>query len=416
MESAQDLPGVDVLRYRMPFFNVSATHPFARRFDVECHRAGAVLYILSHLRASGFAPDLIVGHCGWGETLPLRSAFPKAKIVTYCEFYYRPEGQDVHFDPEGPQLGIDGLVALQCKNASTLLSLAEADLGLSPTQWQRETYPPEFQQKIHVVHEGVDGERLRPDAHAQFTLPGGRVLHRGDEVVTFVARNLEPLRGYHILMRALPAILAERPQCHVVIVGGDGVSYGASPEDGKTWKSIYLDEVASSLDLARIHFLPHQPYDDYVRLLQVSSTHVYMTFPFVLSWSLIEAMAIGCTIIGSDTAPVREAIEDGVSGIFTPFHDPETLAEKVRRVLADRGAFAGLGVAARKAALSRYGKNDCLRQVIELLGLEPTGRRDVPPPPSGGVEHATPPENPSAPFTVRRSQTAVAPPQRLKDF
>ncbi len=369
-ESAQPMKNVELQRYRMPFYDVSATHPFARRFDIECHRATAVLYVLSALRSAGFEPDLIIGHCGWGETLPLRSVFPNARIGVYCEFYYRFDGQDVHFDPESPRLGADGVVALHCKNASTLLSLAEADFGLSPTDWQKQTYPAEYHGKIHVVHEGVDGERLQPDPRASFLLPNGVMIHPGDEIVTFVARNLEPMRGYHILMRALPRILRERPKAQIVIVGGEGVSYGASPPEGQSWKSIYLDEVAHQLDLERVHFLPNLPYDDYVSLLQTSRVHVYLTFPFVLSWSLIEAMALGCVIVGSDTAPVREAITHEVNGLLTPFHAPDALADKIVSVLADHAAFAHLGHAARATALGRYEKNACLDETMARLGLE----------------------------------------------
>lgn len=378
-EGAQPLPNVDLRRYRMPAFNVAQTHPFARRFDVECRRATEVLYALSELRASGFEPDLIIGHCGWGETLPLRSVFPKARIVIYCEYYYRADGQDVHFDPEGPELGVDGLVTLHCKNASTLLSLAEADLGLSPTEWQRQTYPTEFRGKIKVVHEGVDGDRLRPDEQARFALPGGSELHRGQEIVTFVARDLEPMRGYHSFIRALPKILALRPGAQAVIVGGEGVSYGASPPKGTSWKSVYLDEVAADLDLSRVHFLPRLPYDDFVRLLQVSSVHVYLTVPFVLSWSLVEAMALGCVIVASDTAPVREAIAHEVEGLLTPFHDPVALAEKVASVLASPSDFHHLGEAARATALARYAKDSCLERALSLLGLseERWGDEDV---------------------------------------
>ncbi len=368
-ETARPMSNVKLYCYRSPAFDVSATHPFARRFDAECRRATAVLYVLSELRASGFEPGLIVGHCGWGETLPLRSVFPKARIAIYCEFYYRPEGQDVHFDPEGPQLGVDGIVALHCKNASTLLSLAEADLGLSPTEWQKQTYPPEHQAKIHVVHEGIDEIRLRPDPGARFLLPNGEILNHGQEVVTFVARNLEPMRGYHIFMRALPKILSARPEAQIVIVGGDGVSYGASPPEGKSWKSIYLDEVADRVDLARIHFLPQLPYDDYVALLQVSRAHVYLTFPFVLSWSLVEAMALGCVIVASDTAPVREAITHDLNGLLTPFHDPDALAAIVARVLADPDAFAHLGRAAHATATGRYAKSICVAEALARLGL-----------------------------------------------
>ncbi len=200
------------------------------------------------------------------------------------------------------------------------------------------------------------------------------MLHRGDEIVTFIARNLEPMRGYHIFMRALPAILAARPNAQVVLVGGDDVSYGAAPEQGKSWKSIYLDEVADRLDLSRVHFLPQQPYDRFVQLLQTTTVHVYLTFPFVLSWSMVEAMALGCVVVGSDTAPVREAITDGVDGLLTPFHDPAALAEKVTRILANPGDYAALGAAARQTALSRYDRKDCLREARRILGLEPASR------------------------------------------
>jgi glycosyltransferase involved in cell wall biosynthesis len=377
-ETAKPLANVDLRKYRMPVCDVSQTHPFARRFDFECRRATQVLFALTHLRESGFEPDLIVGHCGWGETLPLRSLFPKARIAIYCEFYYRSEGQDVHFDPESPQLGLDGLVALHCKNASTLLSLAEAEIGFSPTHWQKQTYPVEYRNKIHVVHEGVDGEKLRPDDAARFVLPDGTVLHRGREIVTFVARNLEPVRGYHIFMRALPEILASRPSAQVVIVGGDGVSYGAPAPDGTNWKSVYLDEVASRIDLSRVHFLPPLPYEDYIRLLQVSGVHVYLTFPFVLSWSLVEAMAVGCSIVASDTAPVREAIEHGHSGLLTPFLDPAALAAQVIAVLADPVSYASLGRNARSRALARYDKKACLRRALELLGVERKSALEAP--------------------------------------
>jgi glycosyltransferase involved in cell wall biosynthesis len=405
--TARDIPGVELHRYQMPAFDVSTTHPFARRFDIECRRATQVLFVLTELRHRGFEPDLVIGHCGWGETLPLRSVFPRAKIVTYCEFYYRPTGQDVHFDPEGPQLGVDGLVALHCKNASTLLSLVDADLGLSPTQWQKQTYPAELQSKIAVVHEGVDGDVLKPDPGAQFELPSGRLLHRGDEVLTFIARNLEPMRGYHVFMRALPEILARRPNAQVVIVGGDDVSYGAAPEDGRSWKSIYLDEIAGRVDLSRMHFLPHQPYERFVQLLQTSTVHVYLTVPFVLSWSLVEAMAVGCRVVASDTAPVREAIADGVSGLLTPFHDPDALAEKVCRILDDPGAFSGLGAAARETALTRYARKDCLRRTLEALGVESDRDSSGDAPPRGNGE--TSPPAPRAPFTVRRRAASSAP-------
>ena len=256
---------------------------------------------------SGFYPRA----CGWGETLPLRAIFPKARIVVYCEFFYRAEGQDVHFDPEGPRLGVDGLAALQCKNASSLLALTEADVGMSPTRWQRSTFPQGVSRQDSGGARGSRSrERSRPDKTARFTLPGGKVVTKSDEVVTFASRNLEPVRGYHVFLRALPEILRARPEAQVVIAGGDGNSYSHAPPAGKTWKTHYLDEVVSNLDLSRVHFVGSLDRGSYLNLLQVSSAHVYLTYPFVLSWSLLDAMATECEIVASDTAPVREVIED----------------------------------------------------------------------------------------------------------
>lgn len=231
--TARPVEGVRLVRYPAFDGDVSLTHPFARRFDLECRRAEQVLYALSSLRAGGFVPDVILGHPGWGECLPVRTIFPKAKLFVYCEFFYGVEGRDVGFDPEFPATGVDGHVGLHLKNATTLLALADCDRGISPTLWQKSTYPETFQDRIDVVHEGIDVDVVAPRLDAAFPLRDGRRLTRSDEVLTFVARNLEPLRGYHVFMRALPRILAARPHAQVLIIGGDGTSYGAAPPAGR---------------------------------------------------------------------------------------------------------------------------------------------------------------------------------------
>ena len=248
-----------------------------------------------------------------------------------------------------------------------LLALVDCDRGIAPTEWQRSTYPVDFRDRIDVIHEGVDTEAARPDRNAAFRLPDGRTLTRSDEVLTFVARNLEPLRGYHVFMRALPKILARRPNAEVLIVGGDGTSYGARPPRGKTWKSIYLSEVAGSLDQRRVHFVGRLPHRQYLSALQVSSAHVYLTYPFVLSWSLIEAMSAGCVVIGSDTAPVREVI-DRKTGVLVPFFDIEQLAGRVIEVLEKPARFAAMREGARRLVLERYDANRvCVPQMLGLL-------------------------------------------------
>jgi glycosyltransferase involved in cell wall biosynthesis len=366
--NAPGLANVAMARYAPPRGLLGPVHPFARHFDSECRRGEQVLFAASALRASGFRPDLVFVHCGWGENLPLRAVFPEARLAIYCEFYYRAEGQDVHFDPESARLGADGIVAMHCRNASTLLGLADCDLGVSPTNWQRSTYPKEFQSKIEIAHEGVDTERAVPNDQARVRLPSGRRLRKGDELITFVARNLEPTRGYHIFLRALTKVLRARPAAEVLIVGGDQTSYGPSPPDGKTWKEVYLEENRRDLDLERIHFLGQIPHADYLKALQVSTAHVYLTYPFVLSWSLIEAMSSGCRIIASDTEPVREVMDEQ-SGILTPFLDVDRLAEAITDILAKPADFDSLALRARKTALARFERRMCVARLKRVLGL-----------------------------------------------
>jgi glycosyltransferase involved in cell wall biosynthesis len=365
--TSQEMSGVRLLKYSLSTVDVSASHPFARRFDMECHRAEQVLYALSSLASSGFVPDIIMAHPGWGETLPLRTIFPNARILLYCEFFYGMQGRDVGFDPEFPETGADGHVALHLKNASSLLALSDCDFGVSPTNWQRSTFPREYQSKITVIHEGIDADVVKPDPDAVLRLPSGLELRRSDEVVTFVARNLEPLRGYHRFMRALPPIMSARPQAQVVVIGGDGASYGALPPQGTTWKSLFFDEVAEHIDRKRIHFAGRLPYPDYLTALQVSSAHVYLTYPFVLSWSLLEALSAGCLVIGSDTPPVREVL-NSENGLLTPFFDTEQLAELVTEALTFPRRFRSVRAQARRTILDQYDlARICLPKMMSFI-------------------------------------------------
>ncbi|MFD2183684.1 glycosyltransferase [Rhodoplanes azumiensis] len=366
--TARPVPGVTVLRYDdARRADPAVVHPFARRFETECRRAEQVLYAATALRASGFVPDVVVAHPGWGETLPLREAFPTARHIVYCEFYYAAEGGDVGFDPEFPGYGLDGRVAIDMKNAATLLALAGRARGVSPTRWQRSTYPESLQPLIEVVHEGIDTTRATPDPVATVVLPDGRRLRVGDEVITFVARNLEPLRGYHVFMRSLPRVLAARPNARVLIVGADGPGYGLRPPPGTTWKARFLDEVAPRLDRERVHFLGPVAHDVFLDVLRVSSAHVYLTYPFVLSWSLLEAMSAGCLVIASDTPPLREVI-DGDTGVLVPFFDVPRLADTVVEALAAPERFRPLRAAARRRVTAHYDRDRvCVPRMLRLV-------------------------------------------------
>ena len=352
--TARPMPSVKLVKYAFAPADVSTTHPFARRFDLECRRAEQVLYSLSTLAASGFTPDVILAHPGWGETLPLRTMFPKARLIVYCEFFYGAQGRDLGFDPEFPEPGLDGHIGLQLKNATTLLALADANLGISPTSWQHSTFPKHYQGMIEIVHEGVDTQLMRPDPAARLNLPDGRELTPSDEVVTFVARNLEPLRGYHIFMRALPEILARRPNAQIVIIGSEGLSYGLPPPAGTTWKSVFLNEVRDQLDLDRVHFIGRVPHQSFLKALQVSAAHVYLTYPFVLSWSMLEAMSAGCLVIASDTAPVREVVQHDETGILVPFFAVDQLAETVVEALQTPPKFLSMREAARRYVIEHF--------------------------------------------------------------
>jgi glycosyltransferase involved in cell wall biosynthesis len=365
--TARPFEGVRLLKYDMRNVDVSGSHPFARRFELESNRAEHVLYALSSLAETGFRPEVILAHPGWGETLPLRAVFPAAQIMLYCEFFYGKEGRDVGFDPEFPAIGVDGEIALRLKNAATLLALTESDICVSPTAWQRSTFPAEYRRKIQTIHDGIDVDQIKPNPEAVFRLPSGRRLRRSDEVVTFVARNLEPLRGYHVFMRALPRILAKRPRAQIVVIGGDGVSYGASPPPGQTWKQRFLDEISERADTKRIHFTGRLPHAEYLRALQISSAHVYLTYPFVLSWSLLEALSAGCVVVGSETPPVQELI-DRDNGFLVPFFDTDAVADRVVDALAHPSRFRSVRKKARQTILDSYDLHRiCLPKMMNLL-------------------------------------------------
>ncbi|MGX5734045.1 glycosyltransferase [Bosea thiooxidans] len=351
---AAGMQGVNMLRYRVSDHEVATMHAFARRFEIESRRAEQVMYAASALKLKGVIPKLIYVHPGWGEALPLRVVFPDAMICTYAEFYYAPTGTDIGFDNEFPPYGVDGEVRIVLRNAASLLSLVDATVAIAPTQWQRSVFPHELQPKIHVVHDGLDTAGLaRPARPRTVEIPGHRFAP-GQEIVTYVARNLEPYRGFHLFMRALPRILQQRPEAHICIVGGDGVGYGYAPVDFANWRLAMMAELGDRLDLSRVHFLGKLPYETYLALLALSSAHVYLTYPFVLSWSVLEAMALECLVIGSDTPPVTEVLRHGENGLLVPFFDSEALADTVVEALAEPQRHAALRKAARQAIVDRY--------------------------------------------------------------
>lgn len=343
-DTAPGLPGVRLLRYRPKRTVAPSTHPYLRNFENAVLHGQQVLRILLDLKRKGYYPDVIVAHPGWGETLYAKDAFPNARLIHFCEYFYHAEGADSGFDPEFPSTP-DTAASIRTSNALHLLNLENCDVGVTPTRWQHGLHPAAYCEKIKIIHEGIDTDLARPDPQAAFTLPNGNVLRAGMPVVTYVARNLEPYRGFHIFMRALPRILAECPDCQVVIVGGDDVSYGARPRDARTWREKLLKEV--DIDMSRVHFTGKLPYRDYLKVLQISRVHIYLTYPFVLSWSSLEAMACGCAIVASQTPPVVEFMEHGKSARLVDFFNVDMMAEEIKLLLSDLRGQECLGVQAR---------------------------------------------------------------------
>ena len=372
---AKEWQGVRLAPYTATRGTTPKVHPWISDFETKTIRAEACFRAALRIRAEGLNPDLIVSHHGWGESLFLKDVWPQAKLAIYCEFYYHPRGADVGFDPEFPAEDAGEVCRLRLKNLNNLLHFDVADAAISPTHWQASTFPEPFRSKITVVHDGIDTEAVAPNPAVSLTLNGNIQLTRADEVITFVNRNLEPYRGYHIFMRALPELLKRRPQARVLIVGADDVSYGARPAEGKKWKDIFASEVRpqiSDADWARVHFLGHIPYQHFIPLLQLSTVHVYLTYPFVLSWSLLEAMSVGCAIVASDTQPLREAIRHDDTGRLVDFFDVPGLANEVCALLDDPVARQRLGANARAFAQATYDlKTVCLpRQLQWVQGLE----------------------------------------------
>ncbi|PJE31137.1 GDP-mannose-dependent alpha-(1-2)-phosphatidylinositol mannosyltransferase [Pseudooceanicola marinus] len=372
--------GVRVLPYTIQRKGGQQLHPWLVDMDSKVTRAEACFHAARRLREQGYQPDVIIAHHGWGESLFLRDVWPRARMGIYCELYHLAGYPHLNFDPEfrGRDEAIEPL-RIRMKNLNNHLHFDMAQAGISPTRFQADTFPATFRPEISVIHDGIDTGQVKPDPEVRFELEeGGRVLTRDDEVITFVNRNLEPYRGYHIFMRALPELLRARPKAQVLITGGDGTSYGAKPPEGKTWKQIFIDEVRDRIpdeDWARVHFLGRIPYARFLDMLRLSRLHVYLTYPFVLSWSLLEAMATEAAIVASDTAPVREVIEQDRTGRLVDFFDPDALTAEICALLDDRAARERLGRAARAHILENYdlGRICLPRQIdwVERLAAMP---------------------------------------------
>lgn len=337
-EGAPGIPDFPWLKYKLNRSASTEVHPYNVYSETAILHAHAVFTILDDLKKRGYVPDVVLAHPGWGETLYVKDIYPNARLIHFCEWYHNSTGSESGFDSEFKS-SIDDKLKLQTSNAFHLLNLENCDIAISPTHWQKSQFPKNYHHKIHVAHEGVPTEVLSPNPNASLVLPNGKTLKAGDKLITYVTRSLEPRSGFHTFMRSLPGLLQQHPDCEIVVVGGNGVSYGNSSQDTSSWRVKMLDELLlahPSLPLNQIHFLGNVPYGLYKTILQVSAVHVYLTYPFILSSSLLEAMATGCAIIASDTAPVREVIHHGHNGLLVNFFSANELLQAIDTLLENK--------------------------------------------------------------------------------
>ncbi|WP_417825959.1 glycosyltransferase [Thalassospira povalilytica] len=353
------LPGIRTLR--QPATPPPPAMPFAQYHQEVGLKAAKTLDSL--VREEG-VPDIVYGHIGWGSMMFARDVLPETPLIGYCEHYYHATGRDVGFAPD-EDITLAKRTQLRLRNAAQLATLDQLDAAISPTRWQKSAFPVAYHHKIGVCHEGVDTRRCRPNPNAELTLPDGRVLGTGDQVITYVARDLEPYRGFPTFMRAAAKLAKENPDVVFVVAGGDGISYGQPRADGRKWRDVMLDE--TGIDQSRIHFLGQIPHDQLIRMYQISSAHIYLTYPFVLSWSMLEAMACGAPVIASDTGPCQEVIRDGHNGLFTDFWDSDTLAEKMAFCLTRQNDLGRMRGQARKTIIDHFDLELCLDKQTSLL-------------------------------------------------
>ncbi|MGU3346544.1 glycosyltransferase family 4 protein [Pseudomonas monsensis] len=380
-DTAPGIAGVKIYRYRAASRAPGGIHPYLTRYEQAVTDGQKVFEILSWLKHSGYRPDVILAHPGWGETLFVKDVYPDAPLIHYCEYYYRARGADSGFDPEFPRATRESS-RLRVLNSLHLLNLEQCDIAIAPTRWQRSLFPAAYQSAIRVIHEGVIQSSSLAKTGA-VRLPNGVELRAGQPIVTYVARNLEPYRGFHSFMRAIPHIQAECPDAQIIIVGGDEVSYGCKPVGYANWRSKMEAEIC--FDDSRVHFTGKLPYRTYRAVLDCSKVHVYLTYPFVLSWSLLEAMAVGCAVIASDTAPVREGIVDGHNGLLVDFFDHHAIAKRIARVLESAGEYDRLRSAAKLTA-SRFNVEYGTKQYFEVFENATSGYLKKQPAPQFGRE------------------------------
>ena len=360
------IEGVGVLGYKYLNTPSEDTHPLLKELEAKTIRGEAVQEAAIRLKQKGWNPEVILGHPGWGELLFIRDVWPKARLVVYAEYYYRTQGQDLDFDPEFNELNRETVNRMVFKNAVMLSAVSVADRVYTPTLWQRDTFPKQFHKNIQVIHDGIDTEFFKPNPNAAITIENKGVrLKKGDEIITYAARALEPVRGIHTFLRALPEVLKKRPKAHVLIMGAEQASYGVEPTDFSSWQQFMLNELGDKLDANRVHFTGFLPKETYLQALQISKVHIYLTYPFILSWSMLEAMACGAVVIGSNTGPVIDVLDES-NGYLLDFFDSKKLSQTIISELKSKKKNPR-SEAGRQTIIDNFNQKDSIVKLKKLI-------------------------------------------------
>lgn len=372
MAEQGEMQGVRKVLYKPKREPAPQTHHYIRPFEGSILQGQAAYEVMLAEKQKGWIPDLIFGHAGWGPTLFLKDLYPRTPLALNFEWYYHSHGTDCDFDPSEP-VTADDEARIRIKNACLLSELASADAGLCPTRFQYEQYPPHLRQRLIISHEGIDTNFFKPDPGEKLILPkptpdnpDNRIdLSGHPEIVTYATRGMEPYRGFPQFIEAAYLLLQKRPNVQIVIAGDDRVAYGKAAPEGTTYKKMMLEKFP--LDESRVHFVGSLPYSEYVKLLKCTTAHVYLTRPFVLSWSMLEAMSCEGLVVGSDTAPVQEVITNGINGLLVDFFLPDQLAQTLHNVLERPRDFDLIRKKARETVLARYDLGSCLQQRLAWL-------------------------------------------------
>ena len=360
------LRNVNVALYKPTREATPKIHPYLKSAEEAVLDGQAVVRAIAGIKQQiDFKPDVIIGHTGWGSTLYTKDLYPDVPLIGYFEWYYSAYGSDVGYWPD-EKVTDDSKLRIRTLNAHHLLNLQACDVRYTPTEWQRSQFPKEYRDTLEVVHEGIETDLFRPKPGTKLVLPSIKLdLSKEKEIVTYVSRGFEPYRGFPQFMDAIRILLKRRPKCHVVIVGVDRSCYGPTPGGDKTWKSI--EEEKGGYDTKRVHFTGLLSREDYLTVLQASTVHVYLTRPFVLSWSSMESMSAGCCLVTSKTPPVQEVAIDGENALLANFREPAHIAHRIEEALDDPKLRQRLGKAARETILAKYDVKDCLRKTVNMI-------------------------------------------------